>query len=186
MRQTQILKQDSKDLQDFMQSCDNLGYYNNNSLQAMKFTWCLGLGGNWFVTYDKDKIVGISGVHPWKNGIRALFRGAQLYSIPGGLSKFHMNCWMFRYHLPLVIDMYPDKPIYITTNTETDASGKMLKLNKLYFYLEKCNMVEHSGEQEVMGVMQNVWRLNKQKYLDIRSRETYFERNQTIASPFMV
>ena len=131
-----------------MQSCDKLGYNNNNSLKAMKFTWCLGLGGKWFVTYNKEKIVGISGVHPWRNGVRALFRGAQLYSIPGGLSRNHMNCWMFKYHLPLVIDMYKDKNIYITTNMDNDASGKMLKLNKLYFVLEKSNLVLHQGITE--------------------------------------
>lgn len=170
MSQTQILKQNSNDLQDFMQSCDALGYYNNNSLQAMKFTWCLGLGGKWFVTYDKNRIVGISGVHPWRNGVRALFRGAQLYSIPGGLSKNHMNCWMFKYHLPLVIDLYKDKNIFITTNVDNDASGKMLKLNKLYYILEKNNLVSHEGLDNVMGIKQNIWKLNITNYLKVLQR----------------
>jgi hypothetical protein len=183
---TQILNTANYELLAFIDACKELGYKNNDSLESMRYEWCKKSGGTWFATYDDKKIVGVSGVHPWIDGVRALFRGAQLYSIPGGLSKFHMNCWMFRYHLPLVIDMYKDKPIYITTNTETDASGKMLKLNKLYFYLEKWGMVEHNGEQEIMGVMQNVWKLNKQRYLEVREREIYFERNQPIASFIMV
>lgn len=167
---THTITTDNDDLQEFMQSCDKLGYNNNNSLKAMKFTWCLGLGGKWFVTYNKEKIVGISGVHPWRNGVRALFRGAQLYSIPGGLSRNHMNCWMFKYHLPLVIDMYKDKNIYITTNMDNDASGKMLKLNKLYFVLEKSNLVSHQGIDTVMGIPQNIWKLNVPVYLDVLQR----------------
>ena len=107
-------------------------------------------------------------MHPFRDGWRALYRGAQLYSIPGGLSRNHMNCWMFKYHLPLVIDFAGDDPIYITTNTENDASGSMLRLNKLYHILEENGIVDHVSYEEVFGVKQNIWKLNNDAYLKAR------------------
>jgi hypothetical protein len=116
-------------------------------------------------------MVGISGLHKFRDGWRALYRGCQLYSIPGGLSKNHMNCWMFKYHLPIVIDLVQDDPIYITTNTDNDASGYMLRLNKLYIYLEKKGIVKHICQEMVRGVDQNIWELNKEVYLKVRGEE---------------
>tara|TARA_B110000971_G_scaffold143693_1_gene146827 strand:- start:662 stop:892 length:231 start_codon:yes stop_codon:yes gene_type:complete len=76
---------------------------------------------------------------------------------------------MFYYHLPLVIESTTE-PIYITTNTENDASGSMLRLNKLYYILEKRGIVDHISEEELFGVEQNVWRLNKEAYLNARGK----------------
>jgi hypothetical protein len=165
--ETRIISKPTLQLLEFINECDRMNYNNNNSLESMKFNNTLRIGGNWFATFHNTKIVGISGVHPFLNGIRALFRGCQLYSIPGGLSKNHMNCWMFRYHLPIVINMYSNKPIYITTNTETDHSGKMLKLNKLYHILAKKQIVEHLGCQKVFDTEQNIWKLNIKEYCKI-------------------
>lgn len=167
MIETKSLKEVTPELVEFIEECDKLGYKNNNSLEAMRFNWCLESGGAWFATFVDNKIVGVSGVHPWRDGYRALFRGAQLYSIPGGLSKNHMNCWMFYYHLPLVINATNDS-IYVTTNIDNDASGKMIKLNKLYFHLSKKGFFEHVGEEEVFTVKQNVWKLNPDFYLSMR------------------
>jgi|TARA_B110000238_G_C16095173_1_gene425764 hypothetical protein len=153
----------------FIDECKKLGYKNNDSLERMNFYKTLNEGGKWFATFVDDKIVGVSGVHEFRGGVRALYRGAQLYSRPGGLSKNHMNCWMFYYHLPLVIESTTE-PIYITTNTENDASGSMLRLNKLYYILEKRGIVDHISEEELFGVEQNVWRLNKETYLNARGK----------------
>ena len=155
----------------FINECSRLGYKNNDSLERMNFYRTLNTGGGkWFVTLVDDKIVGMSGVHKFRGGVRALYRGAQLYSRPGGLSKNHMNCWMFYYHLPLVIESTTE-PIYITTNTENDASGSMLRLNKLYYILEKRGVVDHISEEELFGVNQNIWKLNKQRYIEVRGEE---------------
>jgi hypothetical protein len=53
---------------------------------------------------------------------------------------------------------------------DNDASGKMLKLNKLYFVLEKSNLVSHQGIDAVMGIPQNIWKLNVPVYLDVLQR----------------
>lgn len=171
MIKTVTLDSATPELMEFIDRCAELGFKNNTSLDAMKFDWCLETGGSWFATFDGDRIAGVSGVHPFMDGWRALFRGCQLYSIPGGLSKNHMNCWMFKYHLPYVIDMYWHKPIFVTTNTETDASGKMLKLNKLYYHLSRKGFFDHLGEHTVFKVQQNVWQLNIDYYEQVRGYE---------------
>jgi len=165
---TYILRVETYELKAFIAECKDRGFKNNDSLNAMKFYQTLRDGGTWFATSHDKKIVGVSGMHPFRDGWRALYRGAQLYSIPGGLSRNHMNCWMFKYHLPLVIDFSGDDPIYITTNTENDASGSMLRLNKLYHILEKNGIVDHVSYEEVFGVKQNIWELNKEVYLRVR------------------
>ena len=165
---TEILMEANEDLLVFVEECRKLGFKNNESLEAMNFFETIRQGGFWMVTYDKEKIVGISGLHRFKDGYRALYRGCQLYSIPGGLTRNHMNCWMFKYHLPLAIDMSLDSPIYITTNTLNDASGKMLRLNKLYHILAKNGIVDHVSKEIVFSVEQNIWKLNKEKYMEVR------------------
>jgi hypothetical protein len=170
MIKTVQLNEVTSDFEEFILECDRRGFKNNNSLKELRWDWVVN-EGHWFATYDGDKIVGLSGVHPFKDGVRALYRGAQLYSIPGGLTKNHMNCWMFYYHLPLVIDIYADVPIYITTNTDQDRSGKMLKLNKLYYILEKKGIVELVSTEKVFNCMQNIWKLNPETYFDLRPEE---------------
>lgn len=171
MIRTEILFDVSPELNEFIDECDKLGYKNNSSLEKMNFKKTINAGGAWFATYVNNKIVGMSGLHKFKDGYRALYRGAQLYSRPGGLSKNHMNCWMFYYHLPIVIDLVNRAPIYITTNTDNDASGSMLRLNKLYYILEKKKLVEHVSNEEVFGVNQNIWKLNNDKYIEARGKE---------------
>lgn len=165
MTETRELLTANSDVLDFVEKCDKLNYKNNNTLNAMRWDWVYDNGGTWYGTYDKGSIVGLSGVHQFLDGYRALYRGCQLYSIPGGLTKNHMNCWMFRYHLPQIIKRFPNSPIFITTNTDNDASGKMLKLNRLYKILEKRGLVNKSLEDEkLFGVNQIIWELNIDAY----------------------
>lgn len=165
---TEIIFEASEKLIEFVDACKEKGFKNNESLERMNFFKTIRDGGMWMITYDKENIVGVSGLHKFLDGYRALYRGCQLYSIPGGLTKNHMNCWMFKYHLPLVIDMVCGDPIYITTNTENDASGSMLRLNRLYHILEKNGLVSHVSKSMVRGVEQNVWLLNNKEYMKAR------------------
>ena len=88
-----------------------------------------------------------------------------------------MQSYCFHSQLPLQIDwvmrqsVNPNNEyIYITTNTENDASGKMTRINKTFFHLEKQNLVKHRGVSEVYNVDQTVWELNIEKYNEIRKR----------------
>ena len=169
MINTIILRSPTDDLMDFIEKCKQLGYKNNLSLEVMKFDEA----SVWFATYHNNKIVGISGLHKFRDGWRALFRGAQLYPMPGGLSKNHMNCWMFYYHLPFVIDLVQGDPIYITTNTENDASGYMTRLDKLYHILAKKEIVDHISNEHLRGVNQNIWKLNVDVYTKVRTNANH-------------
>mgnify|MGYP006906284702 CR=1 FL=1 len=165
MNDTITLNKPTLDLMKFIDECKALGFKNNDSLESM----CFDEAEVWFATYDNKNIVGLSGMHKFKDGWRALFRGAQLYPIPGGLSKNHMNCWMFYYHLPFVIDFVHPSPIYITTNIDNDASGYMTRLDKLYHILQQKGIVDHISTEHLRGVNQNIWRLNVNVYEEVRS-----------------
>ena len=59
------------ELLSFIDECDDLNYNNNSSLKALKFEWCLNTGGMWYATADQNKIISLSGIHPFKVGYRA-------------------------------------------------------------------------------------------------------------------
>tara|TARA_B110000285_G_scaffold175500_2_gene196860 strand:- start:2113 stop:2628 length:516 start_codon:yes stop_codon:yes gene_type:complete len=171
MIETKSIRSVTPELIAFIEECTRLGFKNNNSLETMNFHKNLNNGGSWFITTVNNVIVGLSGVESFRDGFRALYRGCQLYSRPGGLSKNHMNCWMFYYHLPIVIDCAGDSPVYITTNVENDASGYMVRLNKLYGILAKRCLVDHVEDTTLNGVRQNIWRLNKETYTMVRNKQ---------------
>lgn len=156
-----------KSLNDFISSCDELGYKNNNSLKAIKWDWCLE-NGAWFATFENTRMVSLSGIHTFKDGYRALFRGAQLYPRQIGINKYHMQSYCFHSQLPHQIAYADSKPIYITTNFENDASGKMIRIDRTFRLLEKTGLVEYVSTEEVFYVQQNIWRLNVECYNTIR------------------
>ena len=137
-------------------------------LKSIKWKWILETGGAWFATYENNKIISMSGVHPFKDGFRALFRGAQLKTRSSGINKHHMQSYCFHSQLPYQIEFAGDNPVYITTNVANDASGKMLRINKTFFLLEKQNLVEHVSCEEIFYTTQNVWKLNIKNYNQIR------------------
>jgi hypothetical protein len=163
-------------LMNFLTQCDSLGYKNNNSLKAMKFEWCLEEGGMWFATHDsEDEIISLSGIHPFKDGWRVLFRGAQLESRPCGLNRYHMQSYCFHSQLPYQIEWAKghsksENPfLYITTNTDTDQSGRMQKVNKTFLTLERYDIVCCLGKEEIFNVNQNVWLLDIKNYEGVRN-----------------
>ena len=172
---TEELKVITPELKDFLKVCDEKDFMNNNTLENMKFEWCLERGGMWYATYDNGRMVSVSGIHPWANGWRALLRGVQTESKKIGLNRHHMQSYCFHSQLPYQIEYASSKEtdldnmfIYITTNTENDASGKMNRIDKTFFHLEKLELVKNLGTSEVFGVNQNTWILNINKYNEIR------------------
>ena len=83
----------------------------------------------------------------------------------------------FFYEIPMQIEwamkrsLNPDNEyFYITTNTDNDNSGKMIRINKTFHHLEKTGMVKCLGVSEVYDVDQTIWELNVSKYKEIRTR----------------
>jgi len=157
-------------LTDFIKLCKHMGFANNESLTALKWQWLIDNKGSWWATLLRGNIIALSGVHPFKDGYRTLFRGVQTFQRPAGLNKYHMSSYPFAEHLPLQIEWAQvmsnetDVPIYITTNVDNDASGKMLRVNKIFQLLEKQKIVDFIGQEDVYYTKQNTWKVNNEEY----------------------
>lgn len=168
--QTKRLYDISKELLVFVERCKEFGFANNASLASMKWNWCMENGGAWFATYRSQSIISVSGIHPFEDGYRALFRGAQLESRNVPLNRYHMQSYCFHDHLPYQLQIAGSKPIYITTNVDNDASGKMLKINKVFSLMSDIGVVTLVTTKDVFNTKQNVWLLNRDAYLKARER----------------
>jgi len=167
---TNQLTQVTPALEDFIEQCTLLGYKNNSSLKELRWNWCLE-GGMWYVTYEEDSIISMSGIHPFKNGYRAVYRGAQLKQHPiKGLNRYQMQSWPIYAHLPLQIEFAKNKPLYITTNTNRDNSGRMNRIHNSFSAMAKGGMVDYIGDEQIFNAVQSVWKLNVKKYFEIRER----------------
>lgn len=154
----------------FANECYRNGYKNNVSLNAMKWDWCLE-NGTWFGTIENDRIISMSGCHKFKDGYRALFRGAQIQTKPiNCLNKYQMQSYCVADQLPFQIKYAEGSPIYITTNVSNDASGRMNRIHKSFTQMEKGGMVNYIGDEEIFYTKQSVWKLNVAKYFEIRNR----------------
>jgi hypothetical protein len=81
-----------------------------------------------------------------------------------------MQSWGISEHLPLQIKFSNGKPIYITTNVSNDASGRMNRIHKSFKVMAKGGMINYLGDEEIFYTQQSVWKLNVEKYFEIRSR----------------
>ena len=154
----------------FIAECALLGYKNNSSLKEMRWDWCLD-GGMWYATYENDVIISITGIHPFKDGYRALYRGAQLSPRPiKGLNRYQMQSWGIYDHLPLQIEFAKGKPLYITTNVNKDNSGRMNRIHKSFTAMSNGGMVDYIGDEQIFNAIQSVWKLNNDRYFELRER----------------
>lgn len=169
MKTARIYKADSL-VTDYISECKERGYTNNSSLSAMKWDWCLESGA-WYATYVDTAIVSISGIHPFEDGYRALFRGAQLQTRPVQcLTRYQMQSYCISEQLPKQIEYAGGQPVYITTNISNDASGKMNRIHKSFSVMARGGMFDYMGNAEVFYTQQSIWRLNVDRYFEIRKR----------------
>jgi hypothetical protein len=164
--------QDVPSIETFLAECSKLNFKNNTSLETIKFNWCINNGGSWWGVFKKDQLVSMSGMHPFKDGYRVLFRGAQIEQRPiKGLNRYQFQSWGMWKELPMQIEWARWKgtdKIYITTNVSNDASGKMNRIHRAFSALEKAGVVEHCGDEEIFFTQQSIWRVNIQKYFEVR------------------
>lgn len=167
-------------LEKFCLHCEQLGYHNNSSLSAMKLDWCLNKGGQFFLTYLDDKLIGLSGCHPLTQlgqGIfRVLFRGIELpeyRNILGIPSKTHMSSVQFYYHMPLEIEWAKKQganTFVVTTNwNNPDGIESMNKSHRVFQLLAKQGIVSCLEEKIVLyETEQSVWSINTDNYFSAR------------------
>jgi|TARA_B110000495_G_scaffold69396_1_gene59155 hypothetical protein len=158
-----------RDIEFFGYICEDMGFMNNASLDAMKYNWCLQHEGMWWAVYHDNVIVSMAGCHKFHDGHRMMFRGVQSMVAQGGLGKNHMTSIPWKWILPKQLEWAGSsdtQPAYITTNVENDASGKMNRTDRLFHLLAKQGIVEKFAEEEIYGTLQSVWKLNIRKYYE--------------------
>jgi hypothetical protein len=85
-----------------------------------------------------------------------------------GLNRYQMQSWGIYEHLPLHIEFANGKPLYITTNINKDNSGRMNRIHNSFTAMEKGGMVSYQGDEQIFNAMQSVWKLNVDRYFEIR------------------
>jgi hypothetical protein len=160
-----------QDIEDFAVRCGELGYGNNDSLHSMKYQWCKDVGGAWWAAYQNGNIVSIAGCHPFRDGYRFVFRGAQTVAHRRGLSRDHASSIPWCVLMPEqiaycggVAEM--STPAYITTNVSHDSSGKMNRTHRVLHHLSHRGTVDYVGDDTIYNTLQSVWRLNVGRYYE--------------------
>ena len=166
-----LFDKDIPQVNKFLDVCTQKEFKNNTSLEVIKWSWCKK-EGSWWGTFNNKQLIALSGMHPFKDGYRALFRGAQIETRPmKGLNRYQFQSWGFYAHLPLQIEWarwQGKENIYITTNVENDASGRMNRIHKSFTALQKAGVVDYLGDEEIFYTLQSVWKVNIDRYFDVR------------------
>lgn len=171
-------------LEEFCYASKLAGYKNNDSIKSIRLDWCLGLGGQFFLTYFNDKIISISGCHPLPEAgekvYRIMFRGATLphyQNLHEIVSKTHMNSIPFYHHVPAQVEwakLAGYTEFVVTTNhNNKDGIQSMNKSHKIFKLLEKQNLVKCLHENLMLfNTEQSVWSLQLDNYFTCRHNFT--------------
>lgn len=172
----------------FCNECAELGYQNNSSLDAIKFSKMHLPYGQYFIAVDteKDKIVNLAGVHHLpevaENAWRCLFRGAQLpgYTLGNSLSK---NIFKLGYQLSYILPMqmnfikknFPDPEFYMSSNSPSNANdpaGKSIRMDRLMrnTLLKNGVIKEYAAEFELFYTKQSIWKIDVKRYWEERNK----------------
>lgn len=172
---------DHDKLRVFCEECNQLGFVNNKSFEAMKVEKTVMPYGQYFIGLDNDKIFTVSGVHKFSeinnNSWRCNFRGAQLpgyntFSKNPFTSQIHFAYLMY-YQIELIKSIYPDPEFYVTTNVTGGVDSH--RMNDVFMPLvEKMGIWEHVGTKEIYYTTQHIWKINVDNYMS--QREFYFSR----------
>lgn len=162
----------------FCKECEQYGFINNKDFAAMKVDKIKMPYGQYYIAIDlaTDKIFSVAGVHEFPemgpNSYRCLFRGAQL---PTYTPKWSMNMFNsglhFSYFLYYQILLFPDSDLYITTNISTDSGARSSAIDRVMMpRMEKMGIWElYKSNITIFYTQQNVWKINKDRYLELRS-----------------
>lgn len=156
----------------FMTKCNELGYYNNSTIERFRFDRVDNNWGNIWGLAKGNDLIATAGCHLFEeydsDSFRLQFRGCE---IPGtdvkrGLSKGHWNSMTWRELIPYELDLAYKVGIYkfyITTNTDNRNHRTMTNMAKQgYLELDKITMLNNTE--------QAIWRFNDEKYLEVRSK----------------
>jgi|TARA_B110000305_G_C19353430_1_gene595496 hypothetical protein len=163
-------------LEEFCNTCNELGYKNNSSFRQMRLLWCKSNGEYWCAV-KQGKIVAVAGCHSMPevstSAYRILFRGCELPRSDNfkGLGKAQWNSITFRDFIPKFIEYLPNRPLYITTNIDKDHSnGRASRNHRTMGLMAKQGILENCGDILLNNTNQTLWQLNVNEYLTRRKR----------------
>jgi hypothetical protein len=153
-------------------ACRERGFYNNVNPDVMKFDWCIREGGGWWASEVNDEIVAVSGIHPFRDGWRIMFRCAQLKQKSGiaNLNRLHKQSRPWVDHVPLQMEYIgKDCPLYCTEveRKEDDMSGKMMAAARAVELLSKRGIMEYIDTSIIYNTLQAVWKINTERYFEV-------------------
>lgn len=170
----ELTANDISAIETFCTKCAKLGYENNSSLTAMKFSTAVFFGA-----FDNNTIVSLAGVHklPEVNdrAWRCLFRGAQL---PGYTPQWSMDIFKSGIHfsqflyqqIKYVQNIDPNAEFYISTNVDNPKAASSSRLHKVmmprlarkkYWDLINPSIMLYNTEQ-------SLWKVNVSNYMEAR------------------
>jgi len=171
------LKDSDKDaLQEFCNTCNELGYHNNDSFKAIKLDQMKMPYGQYFIGYDNEKniIFNLCGVHRMfeinDRAYRVFFRGATL---PGyttgkvGIKSSFQLVEILNMQIDFILKHEPNAEFYFTTNLKrSETNGKSQRMDELMTPRAARTGIFNliSENFEYMYTQQRLWRVNVPKY----------------------
>jgi len=163
-------------LSDFCNRCKELGYYNNQSFEAIKLSEMKMPHGQYFIGLDLDKniIINLCGVHHIpdinNNAYRVFYRGVGLpgyHTGRGGIKGSLQLMISLNMQVDFILEKNPTAEFYFTTNAEkssTNAKSHSMdtvmapKMQKIGL----CTKIQDNFYY--MYTTQTLWRLNVDTY----------------------
>lgn len=171
------------DLQVFCNKCNQLGYYNNKSFNAMHVAEMKLPFGAYHIGYDTDKeiIFNVAGIHHMpelhKNAYRILYRGACLPGYTTGKMGLKSSIQLVNIaplQMSLMSSINPAAEFYTTTNNQKlPNNGKSFYLTQIYGpRLAKRGLLKLITKNfNYRGVDQVLWKIEKDRFCE------YFQNN---------
>ena len=143
---------DTDIVEKFCKECKKLGYINNSSLRNMKWYW---KDVKWVATFKHQKIISLSGIHPFlemgENAFRIMFRGA---SLPGYSSTF-LNFKQVPLKIQYALLLNENPTFYVTFNTSKNVGAKSHRMSKAIGRRNDFSFVKHMN---YFNTMQEIWK----------------------------
>lgn len=160
----------------FCKECAELGIYNNSSIHSLKIELFKSLKLKYWIVIDLklNKICGIAGAHQVpeisSGCYRLLFRGCMLPEYRGigngGLSKNHLNSYLFKNLGPIQLKYARENGAHLTiVSTNVEQNGGLSKTDRIFKLLYKNNRVRLVYENyKLYNTYQNIWEVSEKTF----------------------
>jgi len=172
----------TRDLEQFCARAGAAGLRNNSSLKAMKVDTI-----HYWVGYLDTHIISVAGAEPWDDSSwRVAVRVATLpeyHDLLPYARHFAGSSIMFRYVQRAGIEYAHSTGatrLFVSTNVDNHAGPWMTRVDKHVQRLARMGIFEYEETRELNYVMQNIYRLNYDRYIEYADflEETYGNHSQ--------